>query len=242
MYRSLGSLFFGGPRDAGRLSSRWAEARARRGPVAFWSVSPDRLTVAVLGPTGDEPLLVACTSAVTSADPPARTLAPGLQEAASAVSAVRMPHVVALGASVVEWLESLDEGTTGTASALAAPVGEAVLVAPVVGAEDVSVRVARTAVADVRLAFALARLRLLAVDCEQCALANLATALGHGTGAAPAATERLEADASLQPLAAVSVATEAEETALALGDRLAVPVGLALGLFGVGRSPDTEFD
>ena len=74
--------------------------------------------------------------------------------------------------------------------------------------------------------FRRARLHLLALDCEPCAIASLADALGTGD---PDGARR-------QHLSAVAVLPESESAAEALGDDLAVPVGLAVAWFGGRRA------
>jgi hypothetical protein len=74
--------------------------------------------------------------------------------------------------------------------------------------------------------FRRARLHLLALDCEPCALASLAAALGSGNADG----------ARRQHLSAVAVLPESETAAEALGGDLAVPVGLAVAWFGGGRA------
>ena len=84
----------------------------------------------------------------------------------------------------------------------------------------------KTWVAQATALFRRARLQLIALDCEPCALASLSDALGTG-----------DADgARRQHLSAVSVLPESESAAEALGEDLAVPVGLAVAWFGAGRA------
>jgi|GEM_PF-1673801 len=108
------------------------------------------------------------------------------------------------------------------------------------------VRAQLRAVSQAQGLFRRARLRLLALDCEACALVTLADTLGvsapdqghlYPSSAQPASRQPLVGQSrSAQPLAAVSVSPEAETAAHALGDDLAVPVGLALAWFGAHRA------
>ncbi len=82
------------------------------------------------------------------------------------------------------------------------------------------------AVAQAAALFRRARLSLVALDCEPCALASLAAALGTADAAG----------ARRQHLSAVAVAPETENVAGTLGEDLAVPVGLAVAWFGAGRA------
>jgi len=89
-------------------------------------------------------------------------------------------------------------------------------------------RVSRTSVDRVVALFDAARLLLVALEDETAARDHLVRFFGP-------AGEKRSGERSLadDPLAAVSVAPACEATAAALGHLLAVPVGLALGCFGV---------
>jgi len=94
------------------------------------------------------------------------------------------------------------------------------------GAEGLRVWAEEGAVAQAAALFRRARLHLIALDCEPCALASLSEVLGS-----------VDAEAARrQHLSAVAVLPESESAAEALGDDLAVPVGLAVAWFGVRRA------
>jgi hypothetical protein len=198
----------------------------RRGRTAFWLLAPRRLVAAVLEPTADEPLLVSCATLALDEAPCGSDFAPGLLETATAAAALGLPQVAALdrewsriasrGAAVAE-----GEGEDGT---------ETVCV-EVRGADGLRAFAARPAIANAEARFRGAGLRLVALDCADCALMTLAMYLGRGSDADLAAT--LEDAHALDPLTAVSVAPECERAAAHAADVLAVPVGLALARFGL---------
>jgi hypothetical protein len=195
--------------------------RARQ--EAFWHIGPERLVVGVMEARVDEPLLLACADLFTRAGTAlGARVAPGLLDVARAVDALELDHIAALDAC---YFEIVDDGPRAPADELA---GDAVETR-VAGIDDeVSVRVDRSVVDSVVALFACAKLNLVALDCAHTAAFNL---VSFASGAAPpgdAFAEAVAADA----LAAVSVAANCEAAASVLGDRLAVPVGLALGRYG----------
>jgi hypothetical protein len=196
----------------------------RRGRTAFWLLGSRRLAVAVLEPTTDEPLLVACATLVLDEGPAGADFAPGLLETAAAAAALRVPHVAALDR---EWSRVL---ASDAAPAARGDESETVLV-DVDGATDLRAAVTRSAVARAAERFRSAGLRLASLDCADCALLSLAAYLGRSPAADVAAL--LEEAAALDPLTAISVAPECEAKAEHATELLAVPVGLALARFGL---------
>lgn len=201
--------------------------RARR--AVFWCLGPDRIVAAVLSRGEREPLLEACAGSY-AARLPGACFAPGVLEVAMVLECRREAHVAALAAGYCR-LEQPGEAPTSRrrgpwrrfrAARDADAAGERVGV--VSGADGVRVRADEKAVAEAAALFRDARLRLVALDGEPCALASLADVLG---AADPLAARR-------QALSAVAVTPEAEAAAEALGDDLAVPLGLALAWFGGG--------
>ena len=178
----------------------------------------------MLEPTTDEPLLVACADIAVETRGPRDDFAPGLLETAAAARALRLPHVAALDA---RWCRLLGGDVDVEREAPA----DAEIVMRVEGASGLRVAATRTAVVGAVQRFAAARLQLAALDAAPCALLNVAIHLArvsHGESAAEGFDE-----ADLDPLAAVSVAPECESDASRAGRALAVPVGLALGRFGL---------
>jgi hypothetical protein len=235
--------------------------RTRR--AAFWYLAHDRIVAAVLSRSEREPVLEACAA---SYSPPVAgaVFAAGVVELAWVLGCERFVHVAALAsgfcrveASPPEASrprrrsrrharhETLSPGDVALPGSLAVTVAREAAASPgaateatdterqrserrgaVSGGHGVRVWADEGAVAQAASLFRRAQLRLIALDCEPCALASLADALGTS-----------DADgARRQPLAAVSVLPESESAAEALGEDLAVPVGLAVAWFGGGRA------
>jgi len=236
--------------------------RTRR--AAFWYLAPDRIVAAVVSRTRREPVLEACAASY-SAPVAGSSFAPGVIEVAWVLGCERMVHIAALAApfcrvDAVEaeqsrrsrWRSQVPEPLLSSRADPTASVGcslavdrdavagsSLVLVADspgaaaanqrrgvIVGADGFGVWADEDAVKEAASLFRRARLHLLALDCEACALASLADALGTGD------TD----DARRQHLSAVAIVPESESAAEALGDDLAVPVGLAVAWFGAGRA------
>jgi hypothetical protein len=212
--------------------------RTRR--AAFWYLGPDRIVAAVVSRTRREPVLEACAASY-SAPVAGGCFAPGVIEVAWVLGCERLVHVAALASTFcrVEARET-EPGVKqprGRRSRTGDAADEAVLGVSaaegvrrrrgaVSGADGVGVWAEESAVAEASALFRRARLHLLALDCEPCALASLADALGSS-----------DADgARRQHLSAVAILPESESAAEALGDDLAVPVGLAVAWFGGGRA------
>lgn len=232
--------------------------RSRR--AAFWYLASDRIVAAVLSRSEREPVLEACAA---SYSPPVAgaVFASGLVEVAWVLGCERYVHVAALAAGFcrmevapVEEVRSRlrsrrsaspdSRPGAGLPGALAvqavreSPPASLAADGPVPGTDrrerrgavsggaGVRVWADEAAVAQAASLFRRAQLRLLALDCEPCALASLADALGSG-----------DVDgARRQHLSAVSVLPESETAAEALGEDLAVPVGLAVAWFGGSRA------
>jgi hypothetical protein len=200
--------------------------RARR--AVFWCLGTERIVAAALSRGEREPLLEGCAASY-AAPLPGACFAAGVLEVSWTLEAHGEVHVAALAAPYCRveeggpqiggssaWRRRRDAGEETAA-------GERVGV--VRGARGLRACADETAVAQAAALFRQGRLRLVALDCEQCALASLADALGSS-----------DADAARrQALSAVAVMPEAETAAAALGDDLAVPVGLALAWFAGGR-------
>jgi hypothetical protein len=232
--------------------------RTRR--AAFWYLAPDRIVAAVLSRSEREPVLEACAA---SYSPPVAgaVFASGVVEVAWVLGCERYVHVAALAAGFcrmeaapVEEARSRRRSSRRAASPdarLAAQLPGALAVqavrespaslaaggavpctdrrerrGAVSGGAGVRVWADEAAVVQAASLFRRAQLRLLALDCEPCALASLADALGSGD----------VEGARRQHLSAVSVLPESETAAEALGEDLAVPVGLAVAWFGGGRA------
>ncbi len=243
-------------------------ASLRAGRATFWYLAADRLVAAVIVRTADEPLLEACAASYAHGGPPS-LFAPGIVELAWLLGADRFGHVAALAAPFCT-IDRAGETRVRRGSAAASPVGETMVAdggavvadgAEPTAAERVAnikvaagdsansglrVRAQLRAVSQAQGLFRRAGLRLLALDCEACALVTLADTLGASSpslvpspGSSAHSSLRQSPGAQLaspQPLAAVSVSPEAERAAHALGDDLAVPVGLALAWFGARRA------
>lgn len=193
----------------------WKHPRRR----AFWALSPDQLVVAVLEPTADEPLLIACAALRPRLmeNDQKGMFAPGIVELARSVCSEKLGHVVALPAQYSRLVEEDEAVAVDERYSVSALVG---------GGSGLSVHAMPEAVAESRSLFLQAGLRLEAVDCAATAVLNFRSYLGEGT----------EGVKGLDPLVAVSVAPTCEATASALGSLLSVPLGLALGrLGGVGE-------
>jgi hypothetical protein len=185
-----------------------------------------RLAVAVLEPTRDEPLLVACATLVLDETPGASDFAPGLLETASAADTLALPHVAALDDAWCRVEASTEDAATGL---LLAGATDSTLV-EVQGRPELRVIASPTATARAAERFHAARLRLIALDCAGCALLSLASSLGRASATEAAAV--IEEAKTLDPLTAVSVAPECEAAAARAAEALAVPIGLALAHFG----------
>jgi hypothetical protein len=231
--------------------------RTRR--AAFWYLAPDRIVAAVLSRSEREPVLEAC--AASYSPPVAGALfASGVVEVAWVLGCERYVHVAALAAGFCRMeavpveearsrrrtrrggspdarpagglpgalaVQSVSESSASLAAGAPVPCADRrERRGAVSGAAGVRVWADEAAVAQVANLFRRAQLRLLALDCEPCALASLADALGSGDAEG----------ARRQHLSAVSVLPESETAAEALGEDLAVPVGLAVAWFGGGRA------
>ena len=181
-------------------------ASRRREPVAFWHLGRELLVTAILRRGDDEPLLMACAGLRAVPLAWKAPFAPGLLDASRAMHVRARIHVAALDAA---HLEPADD--------------DAVEVETSEGA----LRAARSAIDGAAQSFRAADLRLAALTTERVARASLARFLGESRGQGEGRS--LAAD----PLAAVSVAPDCEPTAAALGELLAVPVGMALAAFGM---------
>ncbi|HXC51030.1 MAG TPA: hypothetical protein VN634_09125 [Candidatus Limnocylindrales bacterium] len=212
--------------------------RTRR--AVFWYLAPDRIVAAVVSRAEREPVLEAC--AASYAPPVAGScFAPGVIEVAWVLGCERDPHIAALAAPFCR-VDSAASGQAPVDDDLEceeaenvepnARYGEALpqraeRLAAVTGAQDgTRVWAQEGAVAQAAAVFRRARLRLIALDCEPCVLLSLSAALGTGD----------VLGARRQHLSAVSVLPESEAAAEALGEDLAVPVGLAVSWFGAGRA------
>ncbi len=235
--------------------------------LAFWSLGRESLSVALMEPGIDEPLLLACAASGSSAGTATDAgfcFAPGILELSSMVAANTVANIAALPSEYcrvftapgagVEAPQTLYGGEVGSVQPGTALLGvfdessggadacEAVVRTAVQGGCDLILEARRDVVEAAETLFRLAGLDLEALDCESCALINLRNALGSvhersmaaeidAAELATAASGRASAG-GLDPLSAVSIAPRAEAQAGALGLRLSVPVGLALGRFG----------
>lgn len=199
--------------------------RTRR--AVFWFLGPDRIVAAILSRGEREPLLEGCAASYASALPGA-CFAPGLLDVAVVLDARRETHVAALGAAYCRVEQDTREAPRrGPWRRLRsvredAPSGQRVGV--VRGADGLRVWADEVAVAQAAALYRSCRLRLVALDCEHCALASLADVLGTADVAA----------ARRQALSAVAVLPEAESAAEALGEDLAVPIGMAMAWLDAG--------
>lgn len=214
--------------------------RTRR--AVFWYLAADRIVGAVVSRGEREPLLEACAASF-SRPVSGASLATGVLEVAWVLGCERIPHVAALAAAFcgVEAEEDFcAPSSVGSAmsrtpnSQVQADVHEQGRrhspVTRICGAtrdaDGLRVWANEAAVGEASALFRRARLRLLALDCEACALASLSDALG---------TAEVET-ARRQPLSAVSIAPDTEGAAEMLGEDLAVPLGLAVAWFGAPRA------
>jgi len=190
----------------------------RRSPAgdkaAFWHFSPQRLVVALLARSADEPLLLGCASVEQRAQLPTAPFAAGLIEAARATSTLTVNHVVALDEHYCRLLPVEQASVDSVA---------------VLGCAGLAAQTAVATVAALVELFADAQLRLLAVDSAECARMSLRQFLGGGGGHGDESGGSARAD----PLAAVSVLPQCEAAASELAALLAVPVGTALGWYGL---------
>lgn len=200
-----------------------AKYRHRR-RTAFWWLRPDGLSVAVLEPTTDEPLLLMCSEVATSSSGNPEDFAPGLLETAADVRALDLVHVAALDSAYCRLNDA-----KAVAEREATSTGEVSV--PVQGRPDLRAVASRAVIASAVRRFESARLQLVALDAAPCALLNLAQHLARTTHAE--LDGELANGADLDPLTAVSVAPDCESTAARLARVLSVPVGLALGRFGL---------
>lgn len=200
--------------------------RARR--AVFWFLGSDRVVAAALSRGEREPLLEACAGSYAAALPGA-CFAPGLLDVALALEARREAHVAALGATFcrVEQAEAAPprRGPWRRFRSAQQDVSDGQRVGVVSGADGLRVWADEAAVEQASTLYRSCRLRLVALDCEPCALASLSDVLG---------TAQTDA-ARRQALSAVAVLPDAEAAAEALGEDLAVPIGLALAWFHGGR-------
>lgn len=215
-----------------------ASLRARR--AVFWYLGADRIVAAVIARAEREPVLEACAASYC-APVAGSCFAPGVIEVAWVLGCEQYAHVAALAApfcrldsgepelapsrksrrfaasaTALESDEEIDVGMRG---------GERLGLVSGAGA-GMRVWAHEGAVAQASGLFRRARLHLVALDCEPCALASLSDVLG---------TSDAE-DAKRQHLSAVTVMPESETAAEALGEDLAVPVGLAVAWFGSRRA------
>jgi hypothetical protein len=211
-----------------RTMSWLANFGRRRGRTAFWLLAPRRLVAAVLEPTTDEPLLISCATLALDEAPSGSDFAPGLLETATAASALGLPQVAALDR---EWCRIRARGGATRATETSEDAAADVVTIDVHGADGLRAFAAQAAIANADARFRGAGLRLVALDCADCAFLTLAMYLGRGADADVAAT--IEDAHTIDPLTAVSVAPECERAAAHAADVLAVPVGLALARFGL---------
>lgn len=205
--------------------------RARR--AAFWYLGPDRIVAAVVSRSEREPVLESC--AASYAAPIAGScFAPGVIEVSWVLGCERYPHIAALASTFCRIDRGDAQGARGPSHAPATEVrdssddenGGERLAALSGAADGVRVWAHEGAIAQAVSLFRRARLALVALDCEPCALTSLSDALGTGD----------TLGARRQHLSAVAVVPESESAAEALGEDLAVPVGLAVAWFGAARA------
>jgi hypothetical protein len=198
--------------------------RFRSKPVAFWCIGADTLDVAVIRSALGEPLLLACAGLDGRAIGKKAPHGAGLFELSMAVQSRSLAHVAALDGVFCRVFEqdAADAACEQGRVRVAADTDNGLVC-------DADVVVAMAIAAS----FRRLGLSLTAIDCAPCAERSLASFLGQQAAATVGAGAVVNAAASrLDPLAAVSVAPEIEEDALRMGERLAVPVGLALGHLG----------
>ena len=201
--------------------------RARR--AAFWSLSPQYLSVAVVCRGPEEPVLEACAAQTEAGAAADGLFAPGLLEMARRVDSLRLSHVVAIDDTWATLRAVAPAVSTAGVDRATGQLGAVASASAVVTVDTDSgagwaVSCPADVVAAVQALFGSARLRLIEVDAAACARHTLRSVLGTD------AAETTDT-AAPEPLAAVSVAARAEEEALALGAALVVPVGLALARF-----------
>jgi hypothetical protein len=203
----------------------------------FWHLAEDRIVAAMIARAEREPVLEACAASY-GRPISGSCFAPGVIEVSWVLGADREAHVAALAAPFCRIDAAAAQAAFGEAAHAAFDPPEAD--GPAGAAEDAGERLATVrgaasgfkvrahegAVAQAAAMFRRARLRLVALDCEPCAIATLAEALGTGD---PGGARR-------QHLSAVTVMPDCEAAAEALGEDLAVPVGLAISWFGAGRA------
>ena len=188
--------------------------RARR--RAFWELAGSHLVVAVVERRGDEAQLEACAMVRAAQSPPSALFAPGLLDASYAVGACRLSHIAALEGRHCRLYPSRPPATLPDDSE------RKFLRVAVRGSRGGTLEADRGAVSAAAGLFSRAGLRLAAIDGAPCAAMNLRAFLG-GSGA----------NELVDPLAAVSVAAECEQSANQLATELAVPIGLALAHLGL---------
>lgn len=177
---------------------------------------------AVVSRSDREPILEACAASF-AAPVAGACFASGVLEVAWVLGCEKERHIAALSASLctVEPQPS-DAFEVGHPP----PVSERLREGAIVGGDGLRVLARESVVEEAASLFVRAGLKLLALDCEACAVASLAQVLGS----------KDEADARRQHLAAVAVTPDSEGAAEALGEDLAVPVGLAVAWFGATRA------
>jgi len=201
--------------------------RARR--AVFWYLACDRIVAAVVSRAEREPVLESCAASYASAVS-GSFFAPGMLEIAWVLGCEKDAHVAALASSFCRVEAAGDAcpevaGEDDDEPAVETVRGERL--AALSGSKDaVRIWARENAVAQAAALFRRARLNLVALDCEPCALTSLADALGARDGDG----------ARRQHLSAVTVLPDCEGAAEAIGDDLAVPVGLAVAWLGVHRA------
>lgn len=190
-------------------------AARRRAPVAFWHFGQAHLAVATLRAGDEEPLLLACAAVRAKWVGPTpvvgRMLCPGFLELVSQGVAGARLHAAAV---------AIDDGPAENEETI--ELEEA----------GRCFHISRSRIDHVVRLFAAARLHLVALDLDAAADDRLARHFGPANSR-PVGQRGLADD----PLAAVSVTPACEEAAAALGNLLAVPVGLALASFGASEDP-----
>ena len=180
--------------------------------AAFWLFSPDNLVVAVCRKTKDEPVLVRCAAVSGESKPDPSFYSPGLLEAARAAEALELPHIVAIEHPECRLVGS--EELTHTPERVNGSGEHAV---------DTDLQLINSLV-DL---FDDAGLVLRHVDHSTCSELSLGEFLGESPQ-----EEQMNYRFSGDPLAAVSIVSNCEPSAAALGSLLAAPIGLALVCFG----------
>jgi hypothetical protein len=188
--------------------------RFRNKQVAFWCIGADSIDVAVVRNAVGEPLIEACAGVDCLSVGRRPPHAAGIFDLAGLVSARGLGHVAALGPTLSQ-LASVEGGPQE-------PVAGRIRVA-VPRADGLLCDADEAAATGIAESFRVLGYRLIALDCAACAELSLTAFLGDHTNADQSTPD---------PLAAVAVSPEFEETAVAMGERLAVPVGLALEHLG----------